>query len=1230
MSDKNNRERELFSAALEMAEEERSKFLRDACGDDLGLFERLQNLLRSYQKESRFLKTPSPETLEEARIQEGPGTQIGRFKLLEMIGEGGMGIVYMAEQSEPVVRKVALKIIKLGMDTRQVIARFEAERQALALMEHPNIAKILDGGATDTGRPYFVMELVRGVPITDYCRDNELSGKERIELFLPVCQAIQSAHQKGVIHRDIKPSNVLVSHLDDQPIAKVIDFGIAKATNQKLTEKTFFTNYAAMIGTPAYMSPEQAKMSVIDVDTRTDVYSLGVLLYELLTGTTPFSAQQLRKAGYAEMQRIISEEQPERPSTRTTRSQAAKNTGTTKLSSNQKAIHPELYPELDWITMKCLEKNRRRRYETANDLAADLRRYLNDEPVSAIAPTFSYQVRKLYAKHKGVLRAIVAISVTLLLATVVSSFLAVRMNTLRVEAEKLRETETQLRIEAETERKRATTAEADVRQGSIDLENHLYVSDMLAVAQSVGNEELGLAKEILNRHHQEPSGNDLRGFEWRYFYNQSKGTQTAELQAHSGAVQRLHLSPSGEYLLTEGLEGRSKLWDRRSNQIVHQWENWKVAPSSDWSRIASVSEDGKVRLWEFPSLTPLHEWPSEPGVAGAPIFSQDGRFLAALTQQGSHHLYSDGVVLWDLETKQRQWSMPGRWKGLALSPSEPIVALHGWLDAADFPLQIPGQGFSRYPNPEIYLWNYATKELVATLTREEFDATGDMGLKFSKTGRFLANSIRGLPIQIWDVASGTLVASLPKSTAFTVFDFSPDDAFLATKGRRRSRVQIWEVTTGRLVSTLSHPKSVNDVVFDLGIADQIITCSEDQSIRVWNWKTVSTVSRWLGHGSDVLSIATDATGSIVLTGGKNGKVLSWDLVEDAEPDEIPNGYTINPPVFSPNARRMVINEWTGAWDLSQRTFSVAGYTPPGNWELSRPPITEEQKAARPVLWKQVVFDSANCKRLWELDNEEFALGFTPDGESLLTITENDVRYRMAQNGALMQTTVFESPIVNRNFDLIGPYRWFALSDDAKSLAVAEDYESIRLINLPDGTTAATLGEDAFAMQLRFNPRADRIVFASREGGTGIWNLEDNTVKRLTEKTPWYVEKFDVSPDGELLTAACSDYALRIWEVKTGELIHSITGFRDGLSEVSFSPDGKTLAVSHPQGPFVKLWNTRTWRAMGDLLHQRRHFGAWFSPDGRFLLSSVLGQGAKLWRAPLFSELNARSPQNKSP
>jgi Tol biopolymer transport system component/tetratricopeptide (TPR) repeat protein len=424
MSPERNDIESIYSEAQSRTgEAERSAYLESACADNAGLRARVEALLKAHDRAGPFLETPPPfveaPILDEA-VTEQPGTIIGpaaplrvggRYKLLEKIGEGGMAVVYMAEQQEPIRRKVALKIIKLGMDTRQVIARFEAERQALALMDHPSIAKVLDAGATETGRPYFVMELVTGVSITEYCDKNSLSTKERLALFLQVCNAVQHAHQKGIIHRDIKPSNVMVTHHDGKPVPKVIDFGIAKATNQKLTEKTLFTRYAHIIGTPAYMSPEQAELSDLDIDTRSDIYSLGVLLYELLTGTTPFSEEELRQAGYIEMQRVIREQEPVKPSTKLstlgeTLTDIAKQRGCTP-DLLRKAIRGDL----DWIVMKSLEKDRVRRYETASGLAEDIRRHLEHEPVLARGPGAAYRLRKFLRRHRGPVLTVVVLAV---------------------------------------------------------------------------------------------------------------------------------------------------------------------------------------------------------------------------------------------------------------------------------------------------------------------------------------------------------------------------------------------------------------------------------------------------------------------------------------------------------------------------------------------------------------------------------------------------------------------------------------------------------------------------------------------------------------------------------------------------------------------------------------------------------------------------------------------------
>jgi len=430
-------EETLFAGASALAPADRASYLDQQCAADADLRARVEALLAAHDRAAGILdvtpRAPEPTDGDAATrvpVTEPVGSSVGPYKLLELIGEGGMGAVYMAEQQRPVRRTVALKLIKPGMDTKQAIARFEAERQALALMDHPNIAKVLDAGSTDAGRLYFVMELVKGVPITDYCDANKLTPRRRLDLFVQACQAVQHAHQKGIIHRDLKPTNILVTLHDGVPVPKIIDFGIAKATNgNRLTDLTLYTNFNQIVGTPLYMSPEQAELSGLDVDTRSDVYSLGVMLYELLTGTTPFDKARLGKAAYDEIRRIIRDEEPPKPSTRMSTLGGTLNAVSTNRGTEPKKLGPLVRGELDWIVMKALEKDRTRRYDSASDLARDVRRHLDDEPVEACAPSAIYRFRKFARRNRGVLTTFVIAGAFLLGGTALSTWLAVRART---------------------------------------------------------------------------------------------------------------------------------------------------------------------------------------------------------------------------------------------------------------------------------------------------------------------------------------------------------------------------------------------------------------------------------------------------------------------------------------------------------------------------------------------------------------------------------------------------------------------------------------------------------------------------------------------------------------------------------------------------------------------------------------------------------------------------------
>ncbi len=574
----------IFVAAVALPNTaDRSAYLDQVCGEDESLRGEVDALLRAHDRANHLLDRPAPANLEQTKMfpsREQQGTVIaGRYKLLEAIGEGGMGTVWVAEQIEPVRRKVALKLIKAGMDSKSVLARFEAERQALAVMDHPNIAKVLDGGITESGRPYFVMEYVKGVPITEYCDATRLSVHDRLSLFTQVCQAVQHAHQKGIIHRDLKPSNVLVAPYDDRPVPKVIDFGLAKATHQSLTEKTLHTAHGMVLGTPQYMSPEQAQLNNLDVDTRSDIYSLGVLLYELLTGSTPLETQRYHQAAWDEVRRIIREEDPPRPSLRLSTAMTLPSLAACRQVEPAR-LSKLMQGELDWIVMKSLEKDRVRRYETASGFAADVQRYLDGEPVKAAPPSTNYLLRKFVKRHKAALSTTTAIGLILVAGSVVSTWQAVRASraedvarqSQQREADRAKEEQRQRELavaaknEAQRQRDNANTIslqlEREKQQLAIQNEEQKrkrYVSDMNLVHMAWDSGDIRRARDLINAHRLEPGQTDLRGFEWHYWnrriHAEIKNIKLTDTIDPSGGL-RATLSQDGKVLVLRDAQNR--------------------------------------------------------------------------------------------------------------------------------------------------------------------------------------------------------------------------------------------------------------------------------------------------------------------------------------------------------------------------------------------------------------------------------------------------------------------------------------------------------------------------------------------------------------------------------------------------------------------------------------------------------------------------------------------------
>ncbi|MBN9688696.1 MAG: protein kinase [Verrucomicrobia bacterium] len=830
------------------------------------------------------------------------GVRIGRYKLLEKLGEGGCGVVYAAQQYEPVQRRVAVKVIKPGMDTDSVLARFDLERQALALMDHPNISKVFDAGSTEAGRPYFVMELVLGSKITDFCDQNHLTLAERVNLFIQVCGAIQHAHQKGIIHRDIKPSNILVTRVNDVPVPKVIDFGVAKAVEGRLTDATVYTQVNQIIGTPSYMSPEQVQSTGEGIDTRSDIYSLGVLLYELLTGRTPFDGKELVSSGLDKMRRVIREQEAVRPSTCVqsmspedrAKVAAARGAGAAKLARM-------LSGDLDWIVLKCLEKARARRYETANGLSADLLRFLNHEVVIARPPNPLYRLGRMARRNRGLFVALSSVLIVFFVGGMVSfaSYLqaAATLKRLRVvEADQAR----LLRVSEQES--------ASVRTARDVANRNLYAADIQLAFQSIQEGNLGRARTLLSAQVPTNGSKDLRGFEWRYLWNRTQGDQKTTFRDHKNNVVAVAWSPDRKWLASGGADV-VRLRSTANGAPVAELSNL-AAPvttlsfSPDSRKLAVASDDAQVRILTVPGGA--LEW-TITNASPRAVFSPASPLLA-IGVGGNMWAESDGEVqLWDTESRTLVAKLPESGDRAAFSPDgrllvtanyqqqvsvfnlgshEKVRRLKSVPRVMGLAFAVDGKSvFLSTAQGEILQWNLADESVRRIRDPGEGDFSADFvtGISVSPDGRTLAASRQLHEVELWDLQKARRTGRLAghESEVWGVA-FSPDGETLATASFDHS-VRLWAVD--------ARPRKGTDLLPTVGIergrtlsyplftpdSKYVCVMAEGWAVHVLNAKTLKRIHS-LPDGNLPAAVTADGQGLVTVSEARD-VILRWDLVQ---------------------------------------------------------------------------------------------------------------------------------------------------------------------------------------------------------------------------------------------------------------------------------------------------------------------------------------------------------------